>query len=111
VKVFRCGLRQKRGQSGAVLRFVGAPWDLAAMRWKAKAAKNLCGDPKANGFQEPALLHQLLVIWPDAIAPMCAYQIDSGRPGVACSTFLGRPAQSLDYRRSSAAPTRKWWIR
>lgn len=70
-------LRQEVGTKAAVLGFVGAPWTLAAYAVEGKGSKTY-SVIKGMAFSDPAMLHQLLAKFADAIAVYVRYQIDSG---------------------------------
>ncbi|AKG21739.1 uroporphyrinogen decarboxylase [Calothrix sp. 336/3] len=77
IKTILQSLRQEVGNQSTVLGFVGAPWTLAAYAVEGKGSKTY-SVIKNMAFSEPAILHQLLSKFADAIANYARYQIDCG---------------------------------
>jgi uroporphyrinogen decarboxylase len=77
IKTILQALRQEVGNKSTVLGFVGAPWTLAAYAVEGKGSKTY-SIIKNMAFSDPAILHQLLAKFADAIAVYARYQIDSG---------------------------------
>lgn len=77
IKTILQALRQEVGNQSTVLGFVGAPWTLAAYTVEGKGSKDY-SVIKSMAFSEPAMLHDLLSKFADAIATYVRYQIDCG---------------------------------
>ncbi|WP_341529226.1 uroporphyrinogen decarboxylase [Nostoc sp. UHCC 0302] len=77
IKTILQALRSEVGNKSTVLGFVGAPWTLAAYAVEGKGSKTY-SIIKNMAFSDPAILHQLLAKFADAIAVYARYQIDSG---------------------------------
>jgi uroporphyrinogen decarboxylase len=77
IKTILQSLRQEVGNQSTVLGFVGAPWTLAAYAVEGKGSKDYAVI-KGMAFSEPAMLHQLLSKFAEAIATYVRYQIDCG---------------------------------
>ncbi|MBD2774350.1 uroporphyrinogen decarboxylase [Iningainema tapete] len=77
IKTILQALRQEVGNKSTVLGFVGAPWTLAAYAVEGKGSKTY-SVIKNMAFSDPAILHQLLSKFAEAIATYVRYQIDCG---------------------------------
>ncbi|MBD2021518.1 uroporphyrinogen decarboxylase [Leptolyngbya sp. FACHB-36] len=77
IKPILKALREEVGNQSTVLGFVGAPWTLAAYVVEGKGSKTY-SVIKNLAFSDPAVLHQLLSKFADAIATYARYQIDCG---------------------------------
>lgn len=77
IKTILQALRTEVDNQSTVLGFVGAPWTLAAYAVEGKGSKTY-SVIKNMAFSEPAILHQLLAKFADAIAVYARYQIDCG---------------------------------
>lgn len=70
-------LRDKVGNTAAVLGFVGSPWTLAAYAIEGRTSKNY-SNIKQMAFCEPEMLHEFLGKIAEAIATYVCYQIECG---------------------------------
>lgn len=77
IKTILQALRTEVDNQSTVLGFVGAPWTLAAYAVEGKGSKTY-SVIKNMAFSDPAILHQLLAKFADAIAVYARYQIDCG---------------------------------